>query len=347
MSSFHSDAFGGPSSSQWTWMQTHKDHPPTWVYTPREIGFSRARRISEAMRSTMLTTDLRSVASVPSISVASISVPSVPSSGSPAPASQSSHSPSEQASQTSASLSYHGKTLESATDWADAVRTALVKDSKGYPDRLSGYLTSTRAIAELAGTYSLRLASFFYQELVHAAATLGRKNADYTEQLRILYYPEEPLPDYLHYVACTRELISIEEEIVREQRNQTQRRILAMTRVLRSGESRRRSMHYLMEKLMPFLYLPDGYASECNRDRRSSVSNPMIIRGAVEYISASSPANSTKLDAKDLNSSDTSLSLAPPGLRKQAAPNLNHYRFAATCGSGGGADEMSSRGCTH
>ncbi len=210
-----------------------------------------------------------------------------------APASQSSHSPSEQASQTSASLSYHGKTLESATDWADAVRTALVKDSKGYPDRLSGYLTSTRAIAELAGTYSLRLASFFYQELVHAAATLGRKNADYTEQLRILYYPEEPLPDYLHYVACTRELISIEEEIVREQRNCIQRRILALTRVLRSGESRRRSMHYLMEKLMPFLYLPDGYASECNRDRRSSVSNPMIIRGAVEYISASSPASSS------------------------------------------------------
>ena len=95
-------------------------------------------------------------------------------------------SPKSAASPASVSLSYHGKTLESATDWADAVRTALAKDSKGYPDRLSGYLTSTRAIAELSSTYSLRLASFFYQELVHTAATLRRKNAEYEQQLMAL-----------------------------------------------------------------------------------------------------------------------------------------------------------------
>jgi hypothetical protein len=95
-----------------------------------------------------------------------------------ATASQSSHSPSGQSSP--ASVEYHGKTLESATDWADAVRTALVKESKGYPDRLEGYLTSTRAMAELASTYSLRLASFFYQELVHAAATLTLVCNEYT-----------------------------------------------------------------------------------------------------------------------------------------------------------------------
>jgi hypothetical protein len=222
-------------------------------------------------------------------------------------------SPKSAASPASVSLSYHGKTLESATDWADAVRTALVKESKGYPDRLAGYLTSTRAMAELASTYSLRLASFFYQELVHAAATLGRKNAEYTQQLKILDIPEEPLPDYLHYVTCTKELISIEEAIVEEKRNCIQSRILVLNKILLSGEARLRSIQYLMEKLTPFLYLPDGYPSQCNRDRRSSVSNPKIIRGAVEYISAFFPANSmsqrsTKLSVGDLQSRATTLS---------------------------------------
>jgi hypothetical protein len=68
-----------------------------------------------------------------------------------------------------------------ATDWAGLVETAIGKDSKGYLDRLRRWIltTNNNPKCRLAQVASVRLASFWYQELVHAADYLDRKNADY------------------------------------------------------------------------------------------------------------------------------------------------------------------------
>jgi hypothetical protein len=68
-----------------------------------------------------------------------------------------------------------------ATDWAGLMETAIAKDSKGYRDRLRRWILATKANPKgrLSHVASVRLASFWTQELVYAADSLRRKNTEY------------------------------------------------------------------------------------------------------------------------------------------------------------------------
>ena len=122
-----------------------------------------------------------------------------------------------------------------ATDWAGLVQTAIGKDSKGYRNRLSRWIFATKDnpnSCSSPGVSSLRLASFWYQELVLSGDLLQRKNAEYVHQLDELSAssPVEQLPDYLHYVGSISDLMTYQRDILHEQQDSLQRRILALTR---------------------------------------------------------------------------------------------------------------------
>ena len=182
-----------------------------------------------------------------------------------------------------------------ATDWAGLVETAIGKDSKGYQNRLSRWILTTKDNPRSSAVSSLRLASFWYQELLHAADLLQCKNAEYAQQLQDLSGStiEQLQPDYLHRVGCIDDLIDYERDILQEQRDSLQRRSLAINRILQKGELHGQQIQSLALRLRPFLYLPDSNSGY--RDRRSAV-NPKIMPDCDRYISASpesSPSSST------------------------------------------------------
>ena len=204
-----------------------------------------------------------------------------------------------------------------ATDWAGLMETAIAKDSKGYRDRLRRWIlaTNNNPKGRLPQVASVRMASFWYQELVHAADYLDRKNAEYAHQLDELSAssPLEQLPDCLNFTGCIDDIQAYQRDIEHEQQESLRRRIAALDRILSAGELHYEDIQSLLIRLKPFLYLPDGNYD--NRARRVSVANPTVLRGAVEYISATSPESSppSASPSLDLNSSDTSsLSTAPP-----------------------------------
>ena len=211
-----------------------------------------------------------------------------------------------------------------ATDWADTVQTVMAKHSKGYRDRLSRWISSTRAYNPNDGRskaiVSLRLASFWYHEMRSAEDALQRKNDEYEQQLTALSGVAAQLPDYLHYIEPIDALIDVKREIMQEQLGIVQQRSLVLTRILQNGAIHLHEMRSLSLGLMPFLYLSNGYSNYPDRNRRSSVTDPQMIPDCDRYMSAlhkSSPPSASP--SLDLNSSDTSsLSTAPPrpGLRR-------------------------------
>jgi hypothetical protein len=145
-----------------------------------------------------------------------------------------------------------------AQDWAGLVLAAVGKDSKGYKHRLSKWIVATKANPKgrLSHVASVRLASFWCQELVYAAATLNRKNADYSIQLDELSAssPVQRLPDCLHSTGCIDDLYIYQNDILHEQQESVQRRSLAISRILQKGRLQWQEIRFIQHgRLMAYL----------------------------------------------------------------------------------------------